>query len=213
MDIYIDCTNGISTDMVLNALIDLGADEKIIEEQINALGDLPHHRGYKDIKKMLETSSADEEVKKKALLVYGAIARAEAEVHGETLDTVHFHEVGRDEAIRNIVSVAAALKVLGVDKIYCSEIHDGHGTIKCSHGIIPVPVPAVTALKKQCDHVFCEDDINTEMVTPGGLALLIGIGAVKSDPPKKIIKTGVGKGTRDIGRDGLKIHSIGCCKN
>ncbi|MGI6722370.1 MAG: nickel insertion protein [Anaerovoracaceae bacterium] len=210
MKIFIDCTNGISTDMVLKALIDLGADEAEIAAETAKLGELPHHRGYRDIKNMLQGCGLSESVKEKALAVYLAIAKAEAEVHGETLETVHFHEVGRDQAIMNIVSVAAALDVLGADQISCSDLHDGHGTIECSHGKIPVPVPAVQALKKQCDYVFREDDIDTEMVTPGGLALLIGIGATKGRMPaaEEIAATGVGQGTRDTGRDGLKIYSL-----
>lgn len=210
MKIYIDCTNGISTDMVLKALIDLGADEDLISGQTAALGELPHHRSYLDIKKMFEESGLAAGVKEKVLAVYRAIADAEAEVHGESLATVHFHEVGRDEAIRNIVSVAAALNSLNAERIYCSALHDGHGTIQCSHGTIPVPVPAVQAMKQQCDYVFVKDDIDTEMVTPGGLAVLIGIGAEKADQlnEERIIRTGIGRGTRDTGRDGLRIHEI-----
>ncbi|MEG0391827.1 MAG: nickel insertion protein [Anaerovoracaceae bacterium] len=209
MNLLIDCTNGISSDMVLTALIQLGANEEKIGEQIQglSLADLSSHRSYQGIKNRLTLAPLAEGVGEKALRIYEAIAKAEAKVHGETLETVHFHEVGRDKAIAQIVGVATAIEDLGVEEIYCSALHDGTGSIECSHGVIPVPVPAVCAMKEQCDYDFGTDEIEMEMVTPSGLAVLIGLGAKKANHLEipKDAKVGIGKGTRDTGRDGLKI--------
>jgi uncharacterized protein (DUF111 family) len=220
MKLYIDCTNGISSDMVLSALLDLGADEEICDKGVKSLGlhqrqdhghqgEGTHHhsRSYEEVKSIIGAGELSDRAKAIALRTYQVIAAAEAEVHGETLETVHFHEVGRDRAIENIVGAAIAVDQLDPLEIYCSPIHDGHGTIRCSHGVIPVPVPAVAAMMEGREYDFVTDDVETEMVTPTGLGLLIGMGAKRGEV-SVIKKTGVGLGTRDIGRGGLKIHAM-----
>ena len=220
MKLYFDCTSGVSGDMVLNALLDLGGDVAAARKlqlpgrhhshDHDSCGhDHGHHshRSHKAIKAMIEESQMPRAVKDTALSIYRAIAAGEAKVHGSTAEEVHFHEVGRDEAIRNITGIAAALESLDVNAVYCSAIHDGKGFIQCSHGTIPVPVPAVMAMRETCDDfVFVADDVKTEMVTPSGLGILIGIGARYSEqlPPGEIVKTAVAKGGRDTGREGLK---------
>lgn len=254
--LYIDCTNGVSGDMVLMALLELGADEKTVESEVMKIDmgcccgeehdhehhhdhdhehhhhdhDHEHHhhdhdhghghhhhhdhqRSFREIEKMVTEADLSDNAKGTALRIYTAIAKAEAEVHGADLDTVHFHEVGRDRAIMNIVGTAVAADLIGADEIYVSALHDGQGTIICSHGEIPVPVPAVAAMKKQCDYEFVTEDIDMEMVTPSGLGTLIGLGAEKcsaSSPEElgTVISSGTGTGTRDTGRGGLVISLI-----
>lgn len=227
MDLYFDCSNGISTDMVLMALLDLGADRNFVLRETEKLGlhERPdeiikskeikspaHHRkrSFKDIEDILKNSGLDKSTKSMALKIYTVIAEAEGQVHKKSMDTIHFHELGRDRAIINIVGVSAALSYLDPHDIYCSEIHDGCGHIDCAHGRVPVPVPAVHAMMKGTGYRFVQDDIETEMVTPGGLGILIGAGASYRKKPKEkeIYKTGIGRGTRDTGRDGLKIHIL-----
>lgn len=222
--LYIDCTNGISSDMLFLALKDLGAEANV-ESRIAGMATSPGvhshgedaaahaHTSYQDILHIIEQSDVSARVRETVRSVYGVIARAEAEVHGESLATVHFHEVGRREAVVNIFSVAEALEELAVETILCSPVHDGHGTILCSHGEIPVPVPAVAAMMKTCDYRFVTDDVPTEMVTPSGLGALLGIGArCVETPPAWVsdaaehVRMGRGVGTRDIGRDGLKVY-------
>lgn len=156
----------------------------------------PHHhnhgRSWYKVREIINDSSFSDSVKAIAISIYKNIAEAEANVHGETLETIHFHEVGRDEAIKNALGIGMALDAikLGVrgDKeddgrefeILTSSIYDGKGTIVCSHGEIPVPVPAVQALMKKCSYDFRTADVDTEMVTPSGLASLMGIGAKPS---------------------------------
>ena len=260
--LYIDCTNGVSGDMVLMALTELGADEAEIEKTVMKVDmgscccdhdhehDHEHHhhhdhehehhhhdhdhehehhhdhdhehghhhhhdhqRSFRQIEAMINEADIDSAVKEKAVAIYKAIALAEAEVHGADLETVHFHEVGRDRAIMNIVGTAAAVSMLQAEEIYVSPLHDGQGTIICSHGEIPVPVPAVAAMKKQCDYEFVTEDIDMEMVTPSGLGTLIGLGAVRCDAASAeelgtVVRTGEGVGTRDTGRGGLVISLI-----
>lgn len=141
--------------------------------------------------------------------IYKKIALAEAEVHGATLETVHFHEVGRPRAIYNVITVSLQIAEIVPDRIVCSEVHDGHGTVVCSHGVIPVPVPAVKAMMKDCSYTFVTDDVETEMVTPSGLAMLMGIGAVPGERPiGSVIAKGIGFGGRDTGRGGMEIYLI-----
>ena len=127
------------------------------------------------------------------------------------MEDVGFHEVGRIEAIRNIAGIAVCIERLGVEEIYCSPVHDGKGFIHCSHGLIPVPVPAVMAMREECDYTFVTDEVETEMVTPSGLGVLMGIGAVciAQPPTGEVTGTVEVKGTRDIGKDGgLKVSLI-----
>ena len=174
---------------------------------------------YARVAKLIDNSSLDFAVKSQAKAIYRVIARAEGKVHGAPMEEVYFHEVGRDQAVLQITGVAKALDELGVTEVYCSDVHDGHGTIVCSHGVIPVPVPAVDAMMEEVEDemTFVTDDIETEMVTPSGLGILIGIDAEwVGDMPEEFkaaeaagtLKKGVGVGTRDIGRDGLKIYMI-----
>lgn len=245
MKLYIDCTSGISGDMVLKALRDLGGDSREAEKlelpqsrnhEERACGQHHHdhpydhahghhqrhhhdsghhhddhtHRSHGEVKAIIEGSRMTQRVKDTALSIYRVIAAAEAKVHGSDPENVHFHEVGRDEAIKNIAGIASALSSLNIDSIFCSEIHDGKGFITCSHGTIPVPVPAVMAMRESCHYAFVTDDIETELVTPSGLGVLMGIGAkyAKEPPEGKILKTATAKGGRDTGKEGLKISLI-----
>lgn len=222
--IYIDCSNGVSGDMVLNALLDLGVDRSYVTKELNKIGlsleqpedssgaeDEHFHRAFREISELITNSDLSPGVKSTSLRIYKTIAIAESEVHMTTLQDVHFHEVGRDKAIANIVGVAIALEALNVDEVYVSPIHDGKGTIMCSHGEIPVPVPAVRAMKSQCDYEFVTEHIEMEMVTPSGLGVLIGIGARKKGDRDlgRVLRVGHGYGTRNTGRGGLKISIVG----
>ncbi len=140
-----------------------------------------HGRSYGQVKALIEGSGFSNAAKKTALRIYGHIAEAEAKVHGATLETVHFHEVGRDEAVKNALAIGMALERIAPDMVLVSEIYDGHGTVVCSHGEISVPVPAVMALRERCNYTFMTADVDTEMVTPSGLAGLMGMGAVPVD--------------------------------
>ena len=217
MKLYFDCTSGISSDMIFNALTLMGGDGvwakhvAIPEDSANVDGH--HHRSYNEVKAIIENSPMTDKVRETTYAIYDVIARAEAKVHGTTVEDVHFHEVGRDQAIRNIVGIAGAFNSLFISEVYCSAIHDGTGTIQCSHGEIPVPVPAVQAMMEEApDYKFVTDeDVKTEMVTPSGLAVLMGLGAkyVPEMPEGVLLQNVTIKGGRDTGKDGLRVCLIG----
>lgn len=215
MKLHFDCTGGISSDMILNALTRMGGDgvwaEHVELPENDGNDDAHSHRSYSEVKNIIDVSPIPDKVKEIAHAIYAVIAEAEAKVHETTVEDVHFHEVGRDRAVRNIVGIAGAVNSLFIEEIYCSEIHDGKGTIMCSHGEIPVPVPAVRAMMEKCDYVFVTDeDVDTEMVTPSGLAVLMGIGAKYASemPEGVVVQQVVAKGGRDTGKDGLKVSLI-----
>lgn len=218
--IYFDCSNGISGDMVLNGLAALGVAAEEISEALsgaiecsgcvcqNHNHDMHAHRNYIEIQDIILNSRLSDAAREIALNIYRTIAKAEAEVHGSKLEETHFHEVGRDEAILNIMGVAFCLDKLDIEEIYCSTICDGHGFIQCSHGRIPVPVPAVMVMRKSCDYRFKKVDAATELVTPSGLGILIGIGAQYAEamPETEACVMVESKGKRNTGRGGLKIY-------
>lgn len=215
MKLHFDCTSGISSDMIFNALTLMGGDGVWAEHVLIPEGEScehgHHHRSYKEVKEIIDKSPIPDKVKATAHAIYAVIAEAEAKVHGADLENLHFHEVGRAQAIRNIVGIAGAVNSLSIKKIYCSEIHDGTGMIQCSHGEISVPVPAVRAMMEKSKYVFVTDeDVNTEMVTPSGLAVLMGIGTeyAAEIPEGVVVQQVVIKGGRDTGKEGLKVSLI-----
>ena len=228
--IYFDCTNGISGDMAYMALQELlndghshdhchdhdhghshhhkhehNDDHSHDHEHEHSHNHDHSHNAYSDVKSMIINSEISESAKEKALSIYSVIAKAEASVHGTTVEDVHFHEVGRKAAVENIIGVAVCIDTMGVEQVLCSEICDGTGFIECSHGTIPVPVPAVMAMRSESDLTFITDgNIKTEMVTPSGLAILMGLGARYSNeiPQGEIVKKATVFGKRKTGKDG-----------
>lgn len=207
--LYIDCSNGVSGDTMLKAL------EELAEQVEHDHGDHDHHhhgRSYEEVKNIIDRAQ------KTAHSIYEVIAKAEATVHEKTLETVHFHEVGRDEAIKNAMGIGMALAKIKPDRIIASAVNDGKGFIDCAHGRIPVPVPAVRAMMDECGKAYpafafntCEE-VETEMVTPSGLASLIGIGALPADGMMfmqgSITAQAEAEGTRNTGRGGLRMYLI-----
>ena len=192
--IYFDCRNGVSGDMLHAAARGLLDDDRGHS-----------HRSYAEVKDMIRSCSISPGAKEKALSIYAVIAEAEASVHGTTVEDVHFHEVGRRKAMENVIGLSACMDALGADKVLCSEICDGKGQIECSHGTIPVPAPAVMAMRERCGLVFTTDEsVKTEMVTPTGLASLIGLGAVHCEgmPAGTAVRKSVAYGARDTGKGG-----------
>ena len=218
--------------MVLNALMDLSGQRNDIEEALknehlhthddhDRHDHYDHHhahgRSWLKVRQLIDHSSFSDETKQTAISIYQNIAEAEASVHGETLETIHFHEVGRDEAIKNALGIGMALESIEPLEILTSPIYDGKGTVVCSHGEIPVPVPAVMALRAKCTYAFESADVNMEMVTPSGLASLMGIKAkpvaktlqqILEDPRVSIIAKTEAKGSRDTGRGGLRVYLL-----
>lgn len=233
--LYIDCSNGVSGDMLLAALQELAGDEPAGDEPGGAVladhNTAGHHthRSLQNVRKIIDMSEESDAAKGIALKIYEVIAAAEAKVHGETIDTVHFHEVGRDRAIANALGIGRAIEALGLaaganqaedaGRIIVSDICDGKGFVDCAHGRIPVPVPAVQAMMEECGRKYpafrfktCPE-VETEMVTPSGLAGIIGMGAAPAGEGMvfmegTIIAAAEAEGTRKTGRGGLRAFLI-----
>lgn len=154
---------------------------------------------YTEIRQLILDSTLDEAVKATALKIFHRIARAEAKVHGQTLETVHFHEVGAIDSIVDIVGVALCLHALDADRIYCSPVHAGSGFIKCAHGFMPVPAPATLEIFTESDLRPYATHLKGEFTTPTGAAILAEI-ATPADglPAVKVLRTGYGAGTKDF---------------
>jgi len=158
-------------------------------------------RGLAEIEQILDNSSLSDKVKAFSKKVFREIAAAEAKVHNKPIDEVHFHEVGAIDSIVDIAGTAICLELLGVEKVYCSELHDGKGFIECRHGLIPVPVPAVMEMLAGSGIPLVPEDVETELVTPTGMGLIktlaSGFGA---RPAMTVLKTGYGFGKRYTGK-------------
>ncbi len=217
--LYFDCTSGIAGDMVLNGLAALGVDDELLKERLTGAvppdcahchGDEHHHshRSYEEIREIIENAGLSSRAESIALKIYETIALAESKVHGTPLSQTHFHEVGRSQAIVNIIGVAICIDALGIEKVYASTVNDGRGTIICSHGEIPVPVPAVAEMMKVSALTFGTLPVDTELVTPTGLGILMGLDAIHEVPDLENEDTVMVevKGTRETGLDGLKIY-------
>jgi uncharacterized protein (TIGR00299 family) protein len=161
-----------------------------------------HHNSWKEIRGVIEASGISAGAKKRALDIFTLIARAEAQVHGTTVDEVGFHEVGALDSIIDIVGTAIALDILGPDRITCGEIELGGGMVKCAHGLLPVPAPATLILVRGLP--VKTGGFNKEMTTPTGAAILAAsVDEFISAGSFREIKTGYGIGTRRMERPNL----------
>ena len=173
--LYFDIVNGISGDMTIATLLDLGISKEVFLEEINKLNlgdefniniqeenengivgtkvevitkEVNAHRHLSDIYEIIDKSSLNEYVKENAKKIFMVIAEAEAKVHGTTIDKIHFHEVGAIDSIVDVVSACILVDLLCVDKIYATTVPVGSGFVKCDHGIMPVPAPATIEILK-----------------------------------------------------------------
>jgi uncharacterized protein (TIGR00299 family) protein len=129
-----------------------------------------HGRRYSEIRRLIEKAKLESNVKARTLAIFEALGRAEAQVHGSTLDDVHFHEVGAVDAIVDVTAAAIGLELLEVDRVTCSPIAIGHGTIDSDHGRLPLPAPATLELLRGLPTEPV--DVAWETVTPTGAAIL-----------------------------------------
>ena len=156
------------------------------------------HRTFGDIKKILDASELNTNVKARALAIFGVIAAAEGKVHQRSAEEVTFHEVGAIDSIVDIVGCAVCLDYLDVEKIFVSRINTGSGFVKCAHGLMPVPAPATAELLQgfKTYHFGAEK----ELTTPTGAAIVNALAEFSSDLPEDFTseKIGYGAGTWDL---------------
>ena len=257
--LYLECQSGISGDMTVAALLDLGADEEVLKKALSSLPvsgfqiqisrvkkagldvcdfdvlldklhenhdhdmDYLHghshehshnhsahahhhhaHRGMKEIMDILNAAALTDRARAIAVRIFTILGEAEAKAHGTTLEEVHFHEVGAVDSIVDIVSVDVCLDNLGIEEVIVPEICEGGGTIRCQHGILPVPVPAVTNIAAAHGlnlHLTGEEG---EYITPTGAAIVAAVGTSQTLPESFVIrKIGLGAGKREYKRPGI----------
>lgn len=231
---YFDCFAGISGDMALGALVDLGLPLQILKEELEKLNlsnwelveekVLKHglegtkvqvkikeekkHRHWSEIKQIIEKSTLSPPVKQLSRRIFESLALAEAKVHGVSVEQVHFHEVGALDSIIDIVGFAIGINYWGIEKVYASKLHVGQGTIKCAHGILPVPAPATLELLQGVP--IYSSEIEGELVTPTGAALITTVCEKFAYLPEMTVqKIGYGAGEKNLPLANLLRLSIG----
>ncbi len=222
--LYFDCFSGVSGDMTLAALLDLGLPlEKLREELkklalenyslevhpgnrsgIAALGlevkvgpREENHRHFSQIREMILKSLLAPEVKEVSLAIFQRLAEAEARVHKKTVEEVHFHEVGAVDSIVDIVGTAIGLQHFKPQKIYTSELPVGRGFVQCQHGRLPLPAPATVEVLK--GYPVKSVPVEGELVTPTGAAIVAALSSKVSPFPSMIVeKIGYGMGKKEF---------------
>ena len=152
---------------------------------------------WKDIEKIIRTSSLSKEIKQKGLLIFRRLFEAEAKVHGEKFNDIHLHELGAIDCIVDIFVALIGLDILGIDKIYSSPLNLGSGTVKTEHGILPVPAPATIELLREIP--VYTSNLNFELTTPTGAALISTLAESFGQMlAMQFSKIGAGAGSKDF---------------
>jgi len=220
--LYFDCFAGASGDMILGAMVAAGVDPNFLREQLSLLPvkgfsvnfetvnrsgvsatyarvDTAHehkHRHLADINQIIEGSALSDAVKQRAVQIFTRLAEAEARVHNEPIEHVHFHEVGALDAIVDVVGAAICFEALQIGRFISSPLHVGSGMVKMAHGQFPIPPPAVTELLKGVP--FYATEIKGELLTPTGAAIITTVCSEYGPIPlMKTEATGYGAGTRE----------------
>ena len=274
--LYLECTSGISGDMTVAALLDLGADQKKLERTLKSLPvkgfdikisrvmksgidacdfdvlldhenhdhDMKYlhghnentageseihihehiaadhvcahetesahchhhheHRGVKEIAHIIEHSAMTDNAKKIALRIFEILAKAESKAHDVPVEQVHFHEVGAVDSIVDIVSVAVCLDNLDITDVVVPVLYEGCGTVRCQHGILPIPVPAVANVISENHLCIKVTAVEGELVTPTGAAIVAAIRTKDKLPEEfEIKKIGIGAGKRQYECPGI----------
>ncbi len=222
---YFDCFSGAGGDMILGAVLDAGLDVEALLGVLRKLpiddfslevrsvdkagiggslvtvvcGDSHRHvhRRLSDLETIVTNGGLAPIVRERCLRIFRRLAEAEARVHRTGVDAVHFHEVGALDTIVDVVGAVAGLQLLGVERLYCSPLNVGGGTVRCAHGELPVPAPATAELIRGIP-VYSSGE-RAELLTPTGAAILTslaeGFGPL---PPMVIERIGYGAGRRDL---------------
>lgn len=257
--LYLECCSGISGDMTVAALLDLGADRKVLEKTLSSLHiggfetevtrvkksgldacdfrvildeehenhdhDMEylhghhklseehphhgthhqhHHRGILEIRKIILESEMTDRAKETAVSVFEILASAEAKAHGVSREEVHFHEVGAIDSIVDIAAAAICLDDLDITDVIVTKLYEGTGTVRCQHGVIPIPVPAVVNIVQENGLSLQITDVEGELVTPTGAAIAAAVRTSDRLPEEFIIeKNGIGAGKRQYTCPGI----------
>ncbi len=155
------------------------------------------HRSPADIAAIIDAADLAPRAKATAHRIFDIVAQAEAKAHGLPIEEVHFHEVGAVDSIVDVVAVAYCLDDLDVSDVYVTPLAEGHGRVRCAHGVLPVPVPAVTNIVAAHGLVLEQRDMQGELVTPTGAAIAAAVRTMDTPPTAyRVIRTGLGSGKR-----------------
>jgi pyridinium-3,5-bisthiocarboxylic acid mononucleotide nickel chelatase len=220
---YLDAFSGLAGDMLVGAFADAGADRDAISRalaglatggviewdrvqrhgmsatkfRVSAAAEPQPHRHLSGILKMIHAAELADPVKAASERVFRVLAEAEAAVHGVPVEKVHFHEVGAVDSIGDIVGACLALHLLGIEKIYCSPVNVGSGTVNTEHGVLPVPAPATARLLQ--GHPIYSRGPAMELTTPTGAAFVAALAeSFGAMPPMRVKSIGYGAGDRDF---------------
>ena len=206
--LYLDCVAGVAGDMLLGALLHVGADpqvvraglaglavedlelraERVSRHAISATHATIHaaagqpHRDWRSIRALIDEAGLLERARARSQEAFRRLAHAEARIHDVDPEQVHFHEVGAVDAIGEVCGVALALEDLRVDRVVCSPLPVGRGFVDAAHGRLPLPAPATLALLEGAP--LYGMDVETELVTPTGAALVAALAAVYGPLPR-----------------------------
>lgn len=254
--LYLECASGISGDMAVAALLDLGADEQVLRKALDSLpadgfriqvsracksgvdacdfhvlldqpyenhdhdmdylhgsggnhhdGEEAHHHAHRNLSDILEIigqAQMSERAKRLSIKIFQILARAEAKAHGMPMEQVHFHEVGAVDSIVDILAAAVCLDNLDVTEVIVPKLCEGTGTIRCQHGILPVPVPAVLNIVQEHSLPLQITKVEGELVTPTGAAIAAAI-RTSGELPRKftVQRVGLGAGKREYDCPGI----------
>jgi len=230
----VDCPTGLAGNMLLAALFDLGLPQAAIDAPLAALGlagayaiDLeerrsgglrglhlavrgleaePPHRHWAELEATIAGAALEPQLKQRVLAVFGLLAEAEAQVHGQPAARVHFHEVGAIDALVDVVGVCAGLAHFGIHQLVCASPPAGHGTVQTDHGVLPLPAPAVLELARLRGIPLASSAgfPAGELTTPTGLALMAVL-AERFGPAPALVPqaVGIGLGSRQLDRPNL----------
>lgn len=219
---YFDCFAGISGDMMLGALLDLGwkaselrkeaeklklsdwelevrkvSKQGIAGTQVKIRDEENQPRSFEELLEIIEKSELENKVKEKSRGILARIGEAESRIHGIPLSEIHLHELGGVDTVIDVVGTVCGIERLGIEKVYASKVHVGKGFIECAHAILPLPAPATLELLK--DVPIYGGDVEGELTTPTGAAIISslssGFGRIPSMVTKRI---GYGAGERDF---------------
>lgn len=224
LHLHFDGVAGAAGDMILGALFDLGVPVEVVTEALEAIGieadqlsvanivksgiasvdvkvgtdhDDDHHH-YSDIRKRIE-GKLDPAAEALCFDIFDRVARAEAKLHGTTVDKVAFHEVGAVDSIVDIVGAAAALAWLAPVSVSSSPVAMGHGSVRCAHGVLPVPAPASLEIMRESGGLTTDGGVARELCTPTGAAVLSAVVTRwESMPALSVMGVGYGAGDADL---------------
>ena len=233
---YFDCFSGVSGDMILGSLVDAGLPLDVLCELVDDLNlkgcriaskkvkrcgitatkvdvilTSDTHRSPAEMLTLIDSLSLPHDLKKKSKEIFLTLAKAEARVHQEDFQSLHLHELGSADTLVDIVGSLVGLDRMGVEKVYASRVNVGRGVVKTSHGDLPVPAPATLELLKGVP--IYSTEVEAELTTPTGAALLKSLSAGFGALPDMIVeKVGYGAGEKELSSPNLLRLLIGEAK-